>query len=71
MRNRTHIILKKGVNEMMKKLLALCLVFTVIVSAFVSAQVQYGNLEGRNYDPKIDPNIDMFISLTPLGESDY
>ena len=47
---------------MMKKVLALCLVFTVIVSVFVSAQVQYGNLDGRNYNPKIDPNIDMFIS---------
>ena len=46
----------------MKKVSVLCLVMLILVSPFVTAQEpNYGQLDPKPYDPKTEPNIDLFI----------
>ena len=46
----------------MKKVSVLCLVMLILMSPFVTAQEpNYGQLDPKPYDPKTEPNIDLFI----------
>ena len=48
---------------MMRNITTICFIFLFLVSSFVMAQApDYSQLDGKPYDPKTEPNIDMFIS---------